>query len=85
MIGIIDIGNTTNHCGLFDNGSLVKEKRTNKPWEVKEFFDVTKRLLCISVVPERKKLIEEFIGFNSLSSGAYSIRLLFEPRRRPSC
>ncbi len=64
MIGIIDIGNTTNHCGLFDNGSLVKEKRTNKPWEVKEFFDVTKRLLCISVVPERKKLIEEFIGFN---------------------
>jgi pantothenate kinase type III len=66
MIGIIDIGNTTNHCGLFENGSLVKELRTNKPWEVKEFFDVTKRLLCISVVPERKKLLEEFIGFNMI-------------------
>ncbi len=64
MIGIIDIGNTNYHCGMFENNSLKGEERTDKASEVKEFFSGIEQILSISVVPLKKKLIEEIIDFN---------------------
>ncbi len=61
MIGIIDIGNSTYHCGLFKGNSLFKEKRTIIPSDLKEIFSETEKILCISVVPSKKKTIEEII------------------------
>jgi len=66
MIGIIDIGNTTYHCGIFENKTLIKEKRTDRTSEVKDLFAKTDQILCISVVPSKKKLIEEIISSNML-------------------
>lgn len=67
MIGIIDIGNTNYHCGIFENNSLKGEERTDRTLEVKEFFSGVEQILCISVVPLKKKLIEEIIDFNIIS------------------
>lgn len=64
MIGIIDIGNTNYHCGIFENNSLKGEERTDKILEVKEFFSGIEQILSISVVPLKKKLIEEIIDFS---------------------
>lgn len=61
MIGIIDIGNSTYHCGIFENNSLKKEIRTVEITDVRNFFSDIKQILCISVVPDRKKSIEKVI------------------------
>jgi pantothenate kinase type III len=67
MIGIIDIGNTNFHCGVFENNSLTDEKITKKTSEVKKFFTEIEELLCISVVPLKKEMIEEVIDFDIIS------------------
>lgn len=66
MIGIIDIGNTTFNCGKFKGDSLVNKKKTNNPSEVANFFSEVEEILCISVVPSKRKLIEDFIGFKMI-------------------
>ena len=66
MVGVIDIGNSTYHCGMFKDSSLKTEKRTDKTSEVKKFFSDTEQILCISVVPSKKKLIEEITGSNMI-------------------
>jgi len=66
MIGIIDIGNSTYHCGIFENNSITKQKRTALTSGVKNFFYGTEQILCISVVPSKKKLIEKIISSNML-------------------
>jgi type III pantothenate kinase len=78
MIGIIDIGNTNYHCGIFENNSLVNEKRTDKTSEVKNFFSGTDQILCISVVPAKKKLIEEILTSNIVSFPSNLVRLDYE-------
>jgi len=80
MIGIIDIGNTTYHCGIFENKSLIKEKRTDRTSEVKNFFSETKKLLCISVVPSKKKLIEELLNPNMVSFPSKLIQLDYKSK-----
>jgi pantothenate kinase type III len=67
MIGILNIGNTNFHCGKFENGSLKKEKRTAKAQEVKKFFSGMEQILCISVVPAKKKLIEDMLDSRVVS------------------
>jgi pantothenate kinase type III len=67
MIGILDIGNTNFHCGIFESDSLTDEKRTKKTSEVKNFFSKIERILCISVVPSKKKTIEDTVGFDIIS------------------
>ena len=67
MVGVIDIGNSTYHCGMFKDSSLKTEKRTDKTSEVKKFFSGKEEILCISVVPSKKKLIEEITGSNMIS------------------
>lgn len=64
MIGIINIGNTNYHCGIFENNSLKGEERTDKLLEVKEFFSGIEKIFSISVVPLKKKLIDEIIDFD---------------------
>jgi pantothenate kinase type III len=58
MVGVIDIGNSTYHCGIFEKVDLRTEKRTDKIEEVKNFFRGIDQILCISVDPAKKKLIE---------------------------
>jgi pantothenate kinase type III len=67
MIGILNIGNTNFHCGIFESDSLTDEKRTKKTSEVKNFFSKIERILCISVVPSKKKTIEDTVGFDIIS------------------
>lgn len=61
MVGVIDIGNSTYHCGIFEKNSLKDERRTDETSEVKDFFSEIEQILCISVNPSRKKLIEEIM------------------------
>jgi pantothenate kinase type III len=67
MVGIIDIGNSTYHAGIFENNSLENEKRTDKISVLKDFFTDVGKILCISVVPSKKKLIEEIFDSNIIS------------------
>jgi pantothenate kinase type III len=64
MVGIIDVGNSTYHCGRFEKDSLENEKRTDRTSEVKKFFSGIEQILCISVVPSKKKIIEEILNAN---------------------
>ncbi len=67
MVGVIDIGNSTYHCGIFEKKSLKAEKRTEETSDVKEFFRGVEQILCISVVPSKKKLIEEVLDSKMIS------------------
>jgi len=67
MIGILDIGNTNFHCGKFEKSSMKKEKRTIKALEVKNFFSGIDQILCISVVPAKKKLMGEMLDSRIIS------------------
>ena len=75
MIGIIDIGNSTYHCGIFENNSLIKDSRTVKTEDVKSFFSDINRILCISVVQDKKKLIEKIIARDLISFPSKLIQL----------
>ncbi|MEJ2567440.1 MAG: type III pantothenate kinase [candidate division WOR-3 bacterium] len=61
MIGILDIGNTNFHCGKFENVALKEKRITIDAPEVKSFFSDVEQLLCISVVPAKKKLMENIL------------------------
>ncbi|MEO0294123.1 MAG: type III pantothenate kinase [candidate division WOR-3 bacterium] len=80
MIGIIDIGNTFFHCGLFKSFELIKVKRTLSPLEVKNFFKKVKDILCISVVPSKKKLIEEVLEVELISFPSHLIQLSYSSK-----
>lgn len=67
MIGVIDIGNTNFHCGKFENDSLSDEKTTKKTSEVSNFFSGIEEILCISVVPLKKDMIEETMDIDIIS------------------
>jgi pantothenate kinase type III len=80
MIGVIDIGNTNYHCGIFKSNSLTSEKRTDKTAEVKNFFSGIDQILCISVVPPKKKLIEEVLTSNIVSFPSDLVQLDYESK-----
>lgn len=80
MIGIIDIGNSTYHCGIFENNSFKKDLRTVEITDVKNFFSDINRILCISVVPDKKKLIEKVIDFDVISFPANLVQLDYESK-----
>lgn len=61
MIGVIDIGNTNYHCGIFKNNSLTKDIRTAELKELKKFFSGIEQILSISVAPGKKKLVAETV------------------------
>jgi len=67
VVGILDIGNTNFHCGRFESNSLKEEKRTADTAEVKDFFSGADRILCISVVPAKKKLINDILDYSMIS------------------
>ncbi len=80
MIGIIDVGNTNYHCGIFENNSLRKDIRTVEITEVKNFFSDAKRILCISVAPAKKKLIEEIIDLDIISFPVKIVQLDYKSK-----
>jgi pantothenate kinase type III len=80
MIGIIDIGNTNYHCGVFENNSLRRKKSTDKTSEVKKFFSKAQKILCISVVPAKKNLIEEILNSNIISFPSKLIQLDYKTK-----
>jgi len=80
MIGIINIGNTNYHCGIFENNSLRNEKRTDKTADVKNFFSRVEQILCVSVVPTKKKLIEEILTANILSFPSDRVQLDYKSK-----
>ena len=80
MIGVIDIGNTNYHCGIFENNSLAGEKRTDKTAEVKNFFSKAEQILCVSVVPPKKKLIEEVLTSDIVSFPSNLVQLDYESK-----
>ncbi len=67
MIGILNIGNTNFHCGRFENKSLKEKRITVHAPEVKIFFSGVEQILCISVVPAKKKLMEDTLDYNMIS------------------
>jgi type III pantothenate kinase len=80
MIGIIDIGNSTYHCGIFENNSLKKEIRTVEINDVIKFFSETKQILCISVVPDKKKSIEKVVDSKIISFPTNLIQLNYKSK-----
>jgi pantothenate kinase type III len=80
MIGIIDIGNSTYHCGIFENNSLKKEIRTVEITDISNFFSDIKQILCVSVVPDRKKSIEKVIDADVISFPINLIQLDYESK-----
>ncbi len=80
MIGIINIGNTNYHCGIFENNSLRRKKSTDKTSEVKKFFSKAEKILCISVVPAKKNLIEEILNSNIISFPSKLIQLDYKSK-----
>jgi len=80
MIGIIDIGNSTYHCGIFENNSLKKDIRTVEIADVRNFFSDTKRILCISVVPNKRKLIEKVVNFDVISFPSNLVQLDYKSK-----
>ncbi len=80
MIGIIDIGNTNYHCGIFENNFLKRKKSTDKTSEVKKFFSKVEQILCISVVPVKKKLIEEILDSNMIPFPSNLVQLNYESK-----
>jgi type III pantothenate kinase len=75
MIGIIDIGNSTYHCGIFENNFLKEDLRTIEITDITHFFSKIKRILCISVAPERKKRVEEIATFDIISFPSNFVQL----------
>jgi pantothenate kinase type III len=80
MVGIIDIGNSTYHSGIFEKNFLKTEKRTDKTSDVKNFFRGVGQILCISVVPTKKKLIEEIIDSNIIAFPAELVQIDYESK-----
>jgi len=75
MTGIIDIGNTNFHCGRFEDNLLKEEKMTDEITKVEKFFSGDDQILCISVVPSKKKSIEEIIGNHIISFPSRLVQL----------
>ncbi|MEJ2306678.1 MAG: type III pantothenate kinase [candidate division WOR-3 bacterium] len=67
MVGILDIGNANFHCGKFEKSSLKEKGIVTDPTEVKKFFSGMRQILCISVVPAKKKLIENILDYGMIS------------------
>ena len=67
MVGILNIGNTNFHCGKFEKSLLKKEKITGEAPEVKKFFSGMEQILCISVVPAKKKMMEDMLDSGIIS------------------
>ena len=80
MIGILDIGNTNFHCGKFEKNSLKKEKRTAKDQEVKKFFSGMEQILCVSVVPARKKLMNGILDADMISFPAGLVEIDYKSK-----
>lgn len=80
MVGVIDIGNSTYYCGIFEDSSLKADKRTDKTSEVKNFFSDIEEILCISVVPSKKKLIEEVLDTNITTFPSNLVQLDYESK-----
>lgn len=80
MVGIIDIGNSTYKCGIFKGNSLENEERTDKISKVKDFFRGAERILCISVVPSKKQLIEEIFYTKVISFPVSLVQLNYESK-----
>ena len=80
MIGIIDIGNSTYHCGIFENNSLKKDIRTVEITDVRDFFSDIKRVLCISVVPDKKKSVEKVVDSDVISFPSNLVQLDYKSK-----
>ena len=80
MVGVIDIGNSTYHCGIFGKNSLENEERTDKTSVVKNFFRDVGQILCISVVPSKKKLIEEILDSDIIAFPENLVQLDYESK-----
>jgi pantothenate kinase type III len=80
MTGIIDIGNSTYHCGIFENNSLKKDIRTVEINDVKNFFSDIKQILCVSVVPDKRKSIEKVIDADLISFPMNLVQLDYESK-----
>jgi pantothenate kinase type III len=80
MVGIIDIGNSTYHCGIFEKTLLEKEERTEKLSRLKDFFKNVGQILCISVVPSKKKLVEGIIDSNIISFPVNLVQLDYKSK-----
>lgn len=80
MKGIIDIGNTTYHCGIFENKSLLKEKRTDKTSEVKNFLSGISQILSISVVPSKRKLLKEIMDSDMIPFPLNLVQIDYESK-----
>lgn len=78
MIGVVDIGNSTYHCGIFEDNFLKKDIRTVEITEVNKFFSGIKKILCISVVPARKKMLEETSLFDIISFPTNLVQLNYK-------
>ncbi|MEA1912537.1 MAG: type III pantothenate kinase [candidate division WOR-3 bacterium] len=78
MIGVIDIGNTNIHCGLFINKSLKRESKIDDPLGIKEFFKGAREILSISVVPEKEKLIHDLTNMEMVPFPRELIQLNYD-------
>jgi type III pantothenate kinase len=80
MIGILDIGNSTYHCGIFENKSLKKDIRTVEITDVRDFFSDIERILCISVVPDKKKSVEKVVDSDVISFPSNLVQLDYKSK-----
>jgi len=80
MIGILNIGNTNFHCGRFESNSLKEKRITVNAPEVKKFFSGVGQILCISVVPAKKKLMEDTLDYNMISFPSNLVEINYKPK-----